>query len=87
MPTAPPVVSDDAAKMRKALKLLARALRLQARYDRTLACARPLRERAEALRREVSAIEQTLAGEQLAELQRARHEASHACPGPRRPTP
>ena len=62
-------------KVRKVLKLAARAGKLQARYDRTLACAAPMQERARALRQEAQAIELTLTGGQLAELRRARGEA------------
>lgn len=59
-------------KVRKVLKLEARAAHLMARHDRALACAAPLLRRAEALRREARAAELTLTGTELGELQRAR---------------
>jgi hypothetical protein len=59
-------------KVRKVLKLEARAARLLARYERALACAAPLLRRAEGLRREARATELTLTGTELGELRRAR---------------
>jgi hypothetical protein len=63
-------------KVRKVLKLEARAERWRARYERTLACATPLLERAEALRREIRATELSLTGTELGELRRARNAAA-----------
>jgi hypothetical protein len=62
-------------KVRKVLKLEARAARLLGRHERALACAAPLLRRAEALRREARATELTLTGTDLGELRRARTEA------------
>ncbi len=63
-------------KVGKVLKLEARAARWRVRYERTLACATPLLERAEALRREVRAMELSLTGTELGELRRARSAAT-----------
>ena len=63
-------------KVRKVLKLEARAARWRARYEGTLACATPLLERAEALRREGCATELSLTGTELGELRRARSAAA-----------
>jgi hypothetical protein len=60
-------------KVRKVLKLEARAARLLARHERALACAAPLLTRAEALRREARAAELALTGTELGELRRARN--------------
>ena len=62
-------------KVRKMLKLAARAAKLQARYERALARVEPARQRAEMLRQAAQAIELTLTGGQLAELRRALSEA------------
>jgi hypothetical protein len=70
-----PTPAVRSRKVRQALKLAARAQKLQTRYDQTLACAAPLRARAEVLRQAAQAIELTLTGGQLAELRRARSEA------------
>jgi hypothetical protein len=59
-------------KVRKVLKLEARAARLLARHERALACAAPLLTRADALRREAWAAELALTGTELGELRRAR---------------
>jgi hypothetical protein len=59
-------------KVRKILRLEARAQRLLARYDRAMRKVEPARARAEALLREVRAIEYTLTGSQLGELRRSR---------------
>jgi hypothetical protein len=59
-------------KVRKILRLEARAQRLLARYDRAMRKVEPARTRAEALLREVRAIEYTLTGGQLGELRRWR---------------
>jgi hypothetical protein len=59
-------------KVRKILKLEARAARLLARHERALACAAPLLSRADALRREARAVELALTGTELGELRRAR---------------
>ena len=59
-------------KVRKLLKLEARAARLLARHERTLACAAPLLKRAETLRGEARAMELTLTGTEFGELRRAR---------------
>jgi hypothetical protein len=59
-------------KVRKVLKLEARAARLLARHERALACAAPLLTRAESLRREARAAELALTGTELGELRRAR---------------
>ncbi len=60
-------------KVRKVLKLEARAARLLARHERALACAAPLLTRADALRREARAAELALTGTELGELRRARN--------------
>jgi hypothetical protein len=59
-------------KVRKLVKVEARAARLQARYERTLACAAPLLRRAETLWREARAMELTLTGTEFGELRRFR---------------
>jgi hypothetical protein len=59
-------------KVRKVLKLEARAVRLLARHERALACAAPLLSRADALRRQARAAELALTGTELGELRRAR---------------
>lgn len=59
-------------KVRKILKLEARAARLLARHERALACAAPLLARADALRRQARAAELALTGTELGELRRAR---------------
>jgi len=59
-------------KVRKVLKLEARAARLLVRHERALACAAPLLTRADALRREARAAELALTGTELGELRRAR---------------
>lgn len=63
-------------RVRKLLKLGARTARLLARYQRTLDCAVPVVERANALRREVKALELTLTGTDLGELRRTRSAAA-----------
>jgi len=68
-------------KVRTLLKLHARAARLQARYDQTVACAAPLRTRAETLRQAAAALERALTDAQRAELARARGGATHPNPG------
>jgi hypothetical protein len=67
-----PAIPIRSRKVRKVLKLEARAARLLARYERALACAAPLLRRAEELRREGRATELTLSGTELGELRRAR---------------
>ena len=59
-------------KVRKLIKVEARAARLRARYEATLACAAPLLRRAETLRREARAMELTLTGTEFGELRRFR---------------
>jgi hypothetical protein len=59
-------------KVRKILKLEARAARLLARHERALACAAPLVTRADALRAQARAAELALTGTELGELRRAR---------------
>lgn len=65
-------ISIKSRKVRKVLKLEARAARLLGRHERALACAAPLLRRAETLRREARAAELTLTGTELGELRRAR---------------
>jgi hypothetical protein len=60
-------------KVRKILKLEARAARLLARHERALACAAPLLTRADALRAQARAAELALTGTELGELRRARN--------------
>jgi hypothetical protein len=60
-------------KVRKVLKLEARAARLLVRHERALACAAPLLARAGALRRQARAAELALTGTELGELRRARN--------------
>lgn len=74
-PGSAPVTPVRSRKVRKVLKLEARAARLLTRYERALTCAAPLLRRAEALRREVRTVEPTLTGTELGELRRARTEA------------
>ena len=71
-PGAIPLTGIRSRRVRKVLKLEARAARLLARYQRTLACVAPVLQRAEALRREVRATELTLTGTELGELRRVR---------------
>lgn len=59
-------------KVRKILKLEARAARLLARHERALACAAPLLARADVLKREARAAELALTGTELGELRRVR---------------
>jgi hypothetical protein len=59
-------------KVRQVVKLEARAARLLARYERTLACAAPLLRRSEALRRRARATELALTGNEFTELRRFR---------------
>ncbi|MFZ1059133.1 MAG: hypothetical protein WAP47_08065 [Candidatus Rokuibacteriota bacterium] len=59
-------------KVRRILKLEARAAKLQARYDKAVEKLEPLRRRLEALQKEARAIEGSLSGGQLGELRRAR---------------
>jgi hypothetical protein len=66
-------VAIRSRKVRKVLKLEARAARLLARHERALACAAPLLTRAAALRREARAAELALTGTELGELRRARN--------------
>ena len=61
-------------KVRKILRLEARAARYQARYDLGLARVAPAGERAAALRRAARELEMRLTGSQLGELRRARRE-------------
>jgi hypothetical protein len=61
-------------KVRKILRLEARAARLQARVDTALARVAPAKERAEDLRRAARALEVELTGSQLGERRRARRE-------------
>jgi hypothetical protein len=61
-------------KVRKILRLEARAARLQARVDTALARVAPAKERAADLRRAARALEVELTGSQLGELRRARRE-------------
>jgi hypothetical protein len=68
-----PAVAIRSRKVRKVLKLKARAARLLARHERALACAAPLLTRADALRREARAAELALTGTELGELRRARN--------------
>ena len=71
-----PAPAIRSRKVRKLLKLEARAERLLARYERTLACAEPLLRRAEGLRREARVVELTLTGTEFGELRRARSGAA-----------
>lgn len=59
-------------KVRKILKLEARAARLLVRHERALACAAPLLAPVDALRRQARAAELALTGTELGELRRAR---------------
>ena len=59
-------------KVRRILKLEARAEKLQARYDKAMEKLEPLRRRLEELQKEARAIEGSLTGGQLGELRRAR---------------
>jgi len=59
-------------KVRRILKLEARAQKLQARYDKAMEKLEPLRRRLEELQKEARAIEGDLTGGQLGELRRAR---------------
>lgn len=59
-------------KVRKILRLEARAAKLQARHDQAMARVAPARQRAEDLRRAAQALELRLTGSQLGELRRAR---------------
>jgi hypothetical protein len=77
-PTAIPLTGIRSRRVRKILKLDARAARLLARYQRTLACAEPVLKRAEALRREMRALELTLTGTEFGELRRVRSGAGAA---------
>jgi hypothetical protein len=61
-------------KVRKILRLEARARRLQSRVDAVMARVAPAKERAEDLRRTARALELELTGGQLGELRRARSE-------------
>lgn len=75
-PSAIPLSGIRSRRVRKILKLEARAARLLARYQRTLECAAPVLERANVLRREVKALELTLTGTELGEARRVRSTAS-----------
>jgi hypothetical protein len=66
------VIPIRSRKVRKILKLEARAARLLARHERALACAAPLVTRADALRAQARAAELALTGTELGELRRAR---------------
>jgi hypothetical protein len=59
-------------KVRKILRLEARAQKLLARYEKHHARIEPWKRKAEALLEEARAIELTLTGGQLGELRRAR---------------
>jgi hypothetical protein len=61
-------------KVRKILRLEARARRFQARVDAAMARVAPAKQRAEDLRRAAQAMELELTGSQLGELRRARRE-------------
>jgi len=65
-------------RVRKILKLEARAAKLQARYDKALARVAPAKARAGELGRTAQAIERELTGSQLGELRRARGETREA---------
>ncbi|PWU23509.1 MAG: hypothetical protein C5B48_08500 [Candidatus Rokuibacteriota bacterium] len=70
-----PVMDEiHSRKVRRILSLEARAAKLQARYDTTLARVAPAKERAEALRQAAADMELLLTGSQLGELRRARSE-------------
>ena len=62
-------------KVRRILKLEARAQKLQARYEKAMEKVEPLRRRLETLQKEARAIEGDLTGGQLGELTRARESA------------
>jgi hypothetical protein len=61
-------------KVRKILRLEARARRFQARVDAAMARVAPAKQRAEDRRRAAQAMELELTGSQLGELRRARCE-------------
>ena len=63
-------------KVRKILRLEARAKKLRARYEKKHSRINPWKERADELLAEARAMELTLTGGQLGELRRARGESS-----------
>lgn len=67
-----PMNEIKSRKVRKVLKLEARAQKLLARYERHHARIEPWKRRGEELLGEARAIELTLTGGQLGELRRAR---------------
>lgn len=71
-------------KVRKILKLEARAAKLEKRYETALARVAPAKQRADDLRRAAQAVELELTGSQLGELRRLRGETRE---GPTPQTP
>ena len=69
-------------KVRKILRLDARARRLLARYERALAEATRAMGQARALLDDADGIESSLTGTQLGELRRARGESATTAPTP-----
>lgn len=72
VPVSSPPPEIRSRKVRKILRLEARAQRLLARYEKHHARIEPWKQKAEALLEQARAIELTLTGGQLGELRRAR---------------